>query len=107
MMYKASWRQERLARVLRAEAYPFALVSIAGVDANRYLDVAITLNGLTRNTRIAAKMETNTDELWITGSLALDQSDFAITPLSLLGGAIQVQDRVNVRFSIRAHRMAA
>ena len=99
-------RANMLARVLRAEAHPFALVSIAGVDANRYLDVALTLNGVTRTTRIPAKMETNADELWITGSLVLDQSDFAITPLSLLGGAIQVQDRVEVRFSIRARRMA-
>jgi hypothetical protein len=99
-------RANMLGRVLRAEAHPFALVRIAGVDANHYLDVAITLNGVMRNTRIPAKMETSADELWITGSLALDQSDFGITPLSLLGGAIQVQDRVNARFSIRARRMA-
>ena len=99
-------RANMLGRVLRVDAHPFALISIAGVDANRYLDVAITLNGVTRNTRIPANTEANADELWITGSLALDQSDFAIAPLSLLGGAIQVQDRVNVRFSIRARRIA-
>ena len=45
-------RANMLAHVLRAEAHPFALVSIAGVDANRYLDVALTLNGVTRTTRI-------------------------------------------------------
>jgi hypothetical protein len=99
-------RANMLGRVLHAEEHPFALVSIAGVDANRYLDVAITLNGVTRNTRIPAEIEISADELSVAGSLALDQTDFGITPLSLLGGAIQVQDRVNVRFSIRARRTA-
>jgi hypothetical protein len=100
-------RANMLGRVLHVEEHPFALVSIAGVDANGYLDVAITLNGVTRNKRIPAEMETSADELRVAGSLGLDQSDFGIAPLSLLGGAIQVQDRVNVRFSIRAHGLVS
>jgi hypothetical protein len=102
----AATRTNMLGRVLRPETHPFALVSIAGVDANRFLDVAITLNGVTRNMRIPAKIEMSADELSVAGSLALDQSDFGIEPLSLLGGALQVQDRLNVRFSIRARRIA-
>ena len=105
----AATRANMLGRVLHADEHPFALVSIAGVDANRYLDVAITLNGVTRKMRIPAEIEMSSagpsaDELSIAGRLALDQSDFGITPLSLLGGAIQVQDRLNVRFSIRGRR---
>jgi hypothetical protein len=98
-------RANMLERVLRADAHPFALVSIAGVDVNRYLDVAITLNGVTRNLRTRAEIETSADELSVAGRLTLDQSEFAITPLSLLGGALQVQDRVDVRFSIRGRRL--
>src|SRR5437868_895868 len=73
-------RANMLGRVLRAEAHPFALVSIVGIDASRYLDVAITLNGVTRNTRIPADIEMSIDELSVAGSLALDQSDFGIAP---------------------------
>jgi hypothetical protein len=102
----AATRANMLGRVLHAEAHPFVLVRIVGLDANRSLDVAITLNGVTRNIRVPAEIETSTAELSVAGSLALDQTDFGITPLSLLGGAIQVRDRVNVRFSIRARRMA-
>ncbi len=36
------------------------------------------------------------------GRVALKQTDFGITPLSVLGGAIQVKDEVRVRFVIRA-----
>jgi hypothetical protein len=32
----------------------------------------------------------------------LKQTDFGVTPLSVLGGAIQVKDEVSVRFAIRA-----
>ena len=98
-------RENMLGRVLHADEHPFALVSVAGVDANRYLDVAITLHGATRNMRVPAELKMSADELSVAGSLALDQSDFGITPLSLLGGALQVQDRINIRFSIRAHRL--
>ena len=97
-------RANMLGRVLHAEEHPFAFVTVAGIDANSYLDVAITLNGVTRNMRIAADVEMSADDLNVTGRLAFDQSDFAINPLSLLGGALQVQDRVNLRFSIRARR---
>ena len=46
------------------------------------------------------------DGLVASGNLALDQTDFGITPLSILAGAIQVQDRVDVRFTIRAREVA-
>ena len=40
-----------------------------------------------------------------TGSLAIDQSQFGIVPFSILGGAIAVQDRVNITFQIVASRV--
>ena len=41
----------------------------------------------------------------MSGELALRQTDFGITPLSVAGGAIQVQDEVKLRFDIHARRM--
>jgi len=36
----------------------------------------------------------------------LNQTDFAITPYSLLGGAIAVKDALELRFRISARRIA-
>ena len=41
----------------------------------------------------------------VTGSLTLPQTSFGITPYSILAGALQVQDEVDIRFRIRARRM--
>ncbi|MOA36179.1 hypothetical protein D3C78_1576880 [compost metagenome] len=44
------------------------------------------------------------DGLRVQGQLAFDQSSFGITPFSILGGALQVQDRVELRFDVHAAR---
>ena len=38
----------------------------------------------------------------VTGTLSIDQSQFGIALFSVLGGAIAVQDRVNIKFKVRA-----
>ena len=101
----AGTRENMLGKVLHAEEPRFAVISVADVNANQHLKVAITLNGITRTARVPVEIETSVDELSVTGRLPLDQTDFGIKPLSILGGAIQVQDRVNVRFRIRARQM--
>jgi hypothetical protein len=45
------------------------------------------------------------DEVFVEGTMAIDQSQFGIAPFSILGGAIAVQDRVDIAFRIRARRM--
>ncbi len=47
------------------------------------------------------------NEFAASGDLMLRQTDFGITPLSVLGGALQVQYAVAVRFSIRAPHCAS
>jgi len=37
--------------------------------------------------------------------MTLDQTAFGITPFSVLGGAVAVLDRLDVRFRIRADRV--
>jgi len=98
-------RANMLARVIRADRYPFAMVSVTRLDADGHLDASITLNGVTRAARIPVEVQASGDDFRASGALALEQTDFGITPLSLFGGAIQVQNRFDIRFSIGAHRM--
>ena len=99
-----------LGRVLEVERYPFALVTVSevlpGAD-NSAVQLAITLHGNTRTTRIPIRIETQNDEIAVTGSIVVKQTDFGIAPLSILGGAIQVQDEINLRFQISARRCFA
>jgi hypothetical protein len=101
-------RANMLEKVLEAEKFPFAVVRVSGADAKRRsatLEVAITLHGSTRTLQAPAEIDAGAERMSITGRLSFDQTDFGITPYSLLGGAIAVQNRVELRFRVRARRM--
>ena len=103
----AGTHRNMLTRVLEVERYPFALVAVSdvvpGAD-DAVVTVAITLHGVTRTTRIPVRIETATDEIAVNGRVVLEQSDLGIAPLSILGGALQVEDQINLRLGIRARR---
>jgi polyisoprenoid-binding protein YceI len=69
------------------------------------MSVAITLHGNTRTLQAPVRIEADADQINVTGRLTFDQTDFGITPYSLLGGAVAVQNRVDLRFRIRARRL--
>jgi len=101
-------RSNMLTRVLEAEKFPFALISIAGANATgkkTTLAVAIALHGRLRTLHVPAEIEADAERMNVTGRLAFNQSDFGITPYSLLGGAIAVKDGLELRFRIRARRL--
>ena len=103
----AGTRENMLTRVLEADRYPFALVSVSGVASGAgdpALDVVLTIHGTTRTKRIPVQIENQSDEIAATGSLVVEQTDFDIVPLSILGGAIQVANEVDLRFRIRARQ---
>jgi polyisoprenoid-binding protein YceI len=96
-------------KVLEVDKFPFALVRVTGVDprqADTTLTVAIALHGARRTVKAPAKIEAGPGSVTVTGRVSFDQTDFGIAPYSLLGGAIAVQNRVDLRFSIRARRMS-
>lgn len=98
-------RRNMLERVLEAGRFPFVLLRVRSADAAAgRIAAAITLHGVTRDVEIPARIETSADEIAASGRFELRQTDFDIVPLSILGGAIQVQDRMELRFSIRARR---
>jgi hypothetical protein len=101
-------RDNMLAKVLEAERFPFAVIRVSGADAKQRsatLDVAITLHGATRTLQAPAQIDADATQMSVAGRLGFDQTDFGITPYSLLGGAIAVQNRVELRFRIRARRL--
>ncbi len=98
-------RAHMLEKVLEADKFPFALIGVAGANTKQKkatIAVAITLHGRMRTLQVPAEIEADAEKMSVTGRLSFDQTDFGITPYSLLGGAIAVQNRVDLRFRIIA-----
>ena len=99
---------ENMLRKFNAEAHPYAVVSVERVvveAAGTQLDISIAVNGVSRAMRVPAKIEKTAGQVTVTGRVTLAQTAFEITPFSILGGALQVQDEVDVRFAIRARSL--
>jgi hypothetical protein len=104
----AGTRRNMLDKVLETDRHPYALIAVndrvtGGIE--QQLRVALTLHGITGFVDVAAQFEQAADEVSATGTMVVDQSRFGIAPFSILGGAISVQDRVNITYRIRARRM--
>ena len=96
-------RRNMLTRTLDAEHFPYALIHVARADAGRpELKVTITLHGMTHSYEVPAQFENVRGGIAVAGRMSFNQSDFGITPLSILGGAIRVQDKLDLRFHILA-----
>lgn len=94
-------------KVLETARHPYALVTVTGVEARagpQTVRAALSLHGVTRNVDVALELARDADVLTVSGRLAIEQSDFGIVPFSILGGAIAVQDRLDIDFRIRAQR---
>jgi polyisoprenoid-binding protein YceI len=99
----AGIRKNMLEKVLEADRYPSALVHVTRDGAQA--KVSIALHGTTKAMQVPVAIENTADEVVASGRLAFKQTDFGIVPYSFLGGAIQVQDELQLRFTIRARRV--
>ncbi len=95
-------RNNMLTRVLDAERYPVVKVHAERGAAGQPLRVAITLHGVTRNMAIPAEIHETAGIMTVTGKVNLKQSDFGITPFSVMAGALAVQDQLELRFTLVA-----
>ena len=87
---------------LDAGRFPHIRVSVTDITPDGLM-VDITLHGVTRrNLAVPAVLAKTDNALTASGQLAVNQSDFGIVPFSILGGAIRVQDRVELSFRISA-----
>lgn len=101
----AGTRQNMLTKVLDAEQFPWVQVRIQRVPGGAALQTDITLHGATRRYTIPTTIDTAGDGLVARGTLVLKQTDFGLVPFSVLGGAMAVQDPMEIRFVIGAHAM--
>lgn len=95
-------RTNMLTKVLDAERYPLVTVHAARGAAGDPLDVAITLHGITRSYRIPVDLREENGAISVSGALTLNQTDFGLIPFSVMGGAMAVQDRMELRFTLIA-----
>jgi hypothetical protein len=100
----AGTRANMLDRVLETAKFPYALIRIDRPAPGEALGITMTLHGMTRVLQVPASVRIGDAQLDIAGRLELNQTDFGMTPFSILGGAIAVQDRLGLSFRIRARR---
>lgn len=98
-------RANMMGPVLQVERFPDALVHIEASPEGR-ADATVTLHGVSRRETFPLAVATGPDALTASGRLVLKQSDYAIAPFSILGGAIRVDDALVVRIRVRAIRVA-
>jgi len=99
----AGTRRNMLDKVLESGRFPFSVIRInRGTTDPSTLTVTITLHGTLKAFEIPAQIESMPGGLKISGQMTFNQTDFGITPFSILGGALQVQDRLDLRFRVIA-----
>jgi polyisoprenoid-binding protein YceI len=97
-------------RLLDADQYPKILIDSAALTGPRWnpdVEANVTLRGATATVAFPAAVVEHDDTLTIVARLSLRVSDFGIEPFTALGGALQVQDRLDVRIRLVAQREAA
>lgn len=102
---EGTYRNMLRPEVLDAAGHPQVIVRCSGLAGTWEQPVAhasVTLRAVTRELAIPLRLERGGRTLVAQGVLGIRQSDFGITPFSVVGGAIQVADEVEIRFAIRA-----
>ncbi|GGY47479.1 hypothetical protein GCM10007387_31890 [Pseudoduganella albidiflava] len=102
----AGTRVNMLTRVLDAERHPYVEVRAQRSGEAAPLQADVTLHGVTRRYPVAASIEATPRGLTARGTLVLRQTDFGITPFSVMGGALAVQDALEIRFVLPARSAA-
>ncbi|WP_229487467.1 YceI family protein [Pseudoduganella lutea] len=98
----AGTRVNMLTKVLDAQTFPFVEVRAQRTGVAGAVQADITLHGVTRRYTVPAALDTTPPGLTARGTLVLKQTDFGITPFSVMGGAMAVQDALEIRFVLPA-----
>jgi polyisoprenoid-binding protein YceI len=91
--------------VLDAQDYPtisLQSVSSSGPLQSPLITVRLTIRGVSRDTPVPAAVQFEQSSLVASGEFDILQSDFGITPFSIAFGALRVDDRLHVKFTITA-----
>lgn len=102
----AGTRRNLQRKVLDTAHYPEAFIRIRREAPQRLL-VSMTVRGREHRQEVPAQLNALPGGgLRVTGAFAVRQSDFGMVPFSVLGGALQVADVVEVRFDVVARPSA-
>lgn len=91
--------------VLNAARYPtmtLRSINVEGPPWRPRITVRVTLHGRSHDYVVPTAIVRSDDRLVAIGALTLKQTHFGITPFSVLGGALQVKNKVKVRFRLAA-----
>jgi hypothetical protein len=88
--------------VLDAERFPVITLTSAGIarapEGNLVATLTVGVAGHESILAVPFTVEISADRIAATGSVVLRQSDLGLTPLSVMLGALQVQDDITVKF---------
>lgn len=93
-----------------AAQYPFVeihSVSVTGDPPEAVARIAVTLHGVTREQDVPLHVTLVDGQLEVRGAFALRQTDFGVTPYSVLGGLLAVKDPVSIRFDLKGRTLPA
>jgi polyisoprenoid-binding protein YceI len=96
--------------VLDADQYPnvtLRSVKISGSLASAQVVARITLRNTSRDVQVPAAVKVDGQRVVAKGEFDILQTEFGIKPFSIALGALEVQDRLHIRYSIAAERAAA
>ena len=96
-------RHNMLGPVLDAPRFPLVALHVERAGADR-LRVDVTLHGVTRRLLLPAVVRVGSAEVDASGTARLNQTDFGITPFSVGGGLLAVEDALEIRYRIVARR---
>lgn len=101
----AGTRRHMLNSVLEARRFPYVRLRVTGMvgqPPDVLVNSKLTLHGQTHALEIPARVSRNGGRLIAIGKLTIRQTDFGITPYSVLGGALAVKDELRIRFELQA-----
>lgn len=90
-------------KAIDADKFPYARVqsqnclpALRGEET----EMVVSLHGAEKNLKLAMDVDLIEGELLLRGSFSLQQSDFGIEPLSIMGGLLKVEDKLELSFKI-------
>jgi len=89
--------------MLDGARYPEVILRSERMDsgsAGLLAQVSVSVRDQVRTVAVPLTYEMKADELLVRGELRLKQTDIGLTPFSLLGGALRVEDEMTVKFSL-------
>ena len=91
-------------KVLDSHRFPYLVLRLRGVmePAGGTVEGRLTLHGVTRPVALEVEAVREREVLRLAGRFRLRQSDFGITPFSVLGGALRVRNGLEGRFTVVA-----